>query len=139
MVCCLLCFSGDPIPDDEKSNRQGRFQISLMDAVCKGQPCCIGSCFCPCCAAYSARYEILDHDMTKYECCQGYIECCCFKGGACGEHSCPELCLCLEATLCLGPSMSTSRIYLMDKHGLGYDPCDNRLIRLNNCCKIIYI
>lgn len=77
-------------------------------------------------------------DMSKYECCQGYIQCCCFKGGACGENSCPELCLCLEATFCLGLSMSTSRMYIMDKYQLAYDPCDNRLIRLNNCCEFIY-
>ena len=52
-----------------------------------------------------------------------------------GEQSCPEFCLCLEAFFCVGPSMSTSRMYVMDKHGLGYDPCDNRMIRFSNCSK----
>jgi hypothetical protein len=88
MVCCLLCFSGAPIDGDEKSQREGKFQISLMDAVCKGQPCCILSCFCPCCAACKARQAVLDDDMTKYICCQGYISgCCCCKPGHVGMNT----------------------------------------------------
>eukprot|EP00602_Paraphysomonas_sp_CaronLab_P008874 CAMPEP_0185018120 /NCGR_PEP_ID=MMETSP1103-20130426/950_1 /TAXON_ID=36769 /ORGANISM="Paraphysomonas bandaiensis, Strain Caron Lab Isolate" /LENGTH=213 /DNA_ID=CAMNT_0027547833 /DNA_START=43 /DNA_END=684 /DNA_ORIENTATION=- len=138
MVCCLLCFSGEPVDDDPKSLREKKFQISLMDAVTKGQPCCIASCFCPCCAAYQARTAVLDNDMSKYVCCQGYISgCCCCKPGQVGEQSCPEFCLCLEAFCCVGPSMSTSRMYLMDKHALGYDPCDNKLIRFSNCLQIL--
>lgn len=58
MVCCLLCFSGEPVDGDERSQRHGKFQISMMDAVCKGQPCCCISCFCPCCAACNARKEV---------------------------------------------------------------------------------
>jgi hypothetical protein len=136
MVCCLLCFSGAPLDDDEKSQRERKFQISLVDAVCKGQPCCVLSCLCPCCAAMKARQDVLDGDMTKYICCQGYIGgCCCCKPGHVGEKSCPELCLCLESFCCVGPSMSTSRLYLMDKHNLGYDECDNRMIRFSNCRK----
>jgi hypothetical protein len=34
--------------------------------------------------------------MTRYKCCQGYFDCCCFKAGSCGEKSCPYFCLCLE-------------------------------------------
>lgn len=137
MVCCLLCFSGEPVDGDEKSQRERKFQISLMDAPCKGQPCCILSCFCPVCASYSARTAVLDNDMSKYECCQGYISgCCCCRPGSMGEKSCPEVCLCLESCCCVGLSMSSSRLYVMDKHNLGFDPCDNRLIRLNNCLQI---
>lgn len=85
MVCCLLCFSGAPVDGDEKSMRSNKFQISLVDAVCKGQPCCLISCLCPFCAACKARQAVLDEDMTKYICCQGYISgCCCCKPGHVG-------------------------------------------------------
>eukprot|EP00341_Mesodinium_pulex_P001964 CAMPEP_0116939448 /NCGR_PEP_ID=MMETSP0467-20121206/32741_1 /TAXON_ID=283647 /ORGANISM="Mesodinium pulex, Strain SPMC105" /LENGTH=98 /DNA_ID=CAMNT_0004621727 /DNA_START=346 /DNA_END=642 /DNA_ORIENTATION=- len=33
--------------------------------------------------------------------------------------------------------MSTTRLYMMDKHNLGNDECDNRLIRLNNCLQML--
>lgn len=86
MVCCLLCFSGAPIDDDEKSMRERKFQISLGEAVCKGQPCCLISCLCPFCAACKARQAVLDEDMSKYICCQGYIAgCCCCKPGHVGK------------------------------------------------------
>mmetsp|Transcript_22874 Transcript_22874/g.33418 ORF Transcript_22874/g.33418 Transcript_22874/m.33418 type:complete len:206 (+) Transcript_22874:107-724(+) len=138
MVCCLICFSPEPVEGDERSFRPNSFQISLMDAVCKGQPCCCISCFCPCCAAFKARKDALDGDMSRYICCQGYIPgCLCCKAGSCGESSCPDCCLCLEAFLCVGPSMSSSRLYMMDKYQLANDPCDNRLIRLNNCLQIL--
>lgn len=83
------------------------------------------------------RYRVLDGNMENYECCQNYIQCCCFKGGACGEKHCPHCCLCLEAFCCVGPSMSSSRAFIMDMYNLRSDPCDNRLIRFSNCCKFI--
>lgn len=73
--------------------------------------------------------------MSKYICCQGYMNCMCFKAGSCGESSCPELCLCLESFCCLGPAMSSSRMFVMDQYDLRPDPCDNRLIRFTNCRK----
>jgi hypothetical protein len=135
MACCLLFFSGDPIDDDPKANRSNRFQISMMDGLCTHQPWCCLTYLFPCCSAYYTRYRVLDGDMSKYICCQGYINCACFRGGSCGEQSCPELCLCLESFLCVGPSMSTSRLSVMDQYDLRSDPCDNRLIRFSNCCK----
>lgn len=135
MVCCLLCFSSDAVDNDPRSMRSNKFQVSLMETIIRGQPCCCISCFCPLCAAYSSRITVLDGNMTKYSCCQGYMNCCCLKAGSCGESTCPHCCLFCEVFCCLGPSMSASRLYMMDKYNLASDPCDNRLIRLNNCCK----
>lgn len=135
MACCLFFFSGDPIDDDPKASRSNRFQISMMDGLTTHQPWCCLTYLCPCCSAYYTRYRALDGDMTKYMCCQGYINCMCFRGGGCGEQSCPEFCLALESFFCLGPSMSTSRLSVMDQYNLRPDPCDNRLIRLTNCCE----
>lgn len=75
--------------------------------------------------------------MDNYTCCQGYMDNTCFKAGNCGEKSCPELCLCLETHCCVGPSMSSSRMFMMDKYDLRSDPCDNRMIRLTNCIMML--
>ena len=75
--------------------------------------------------------------MSKYQCCQGYFNCCCFKAGAVGEESCPDLCLCLEAFLCNNFAVSASRMYVMDKYALSSDPCDYRLIRLSNILQLL--
>lgn len=56
-----------------------------------------------------------------------------FRAGTCGEQSCPTLCLALESFCCLGISMSSSRIYVMDMFDLRPDPCDNRIVRFTNC------
>jgi len=82
--------------------------------------------------------DVLDGDMTKYTCCQNMFGgCCCCKPGQMGEADCPYLCLCLEVTCCLSFAISSSRWYLMEKRGLHSDPCDRRLIRVNNCIQII--
>jgi hypothetical protein len=75
--------------------------------------------------------------MTQYQCCQGYINICCFKAGMCGEENCPDLCLCVESCLCNCFAVSASRMYVMDKYQLSTDPCDYRLIRINNCLQML--
>jgi hypothetical protein len=83
------------------------------------------------------RHKILQGDMSKYQCCQGYFNCCCFKAGSMGEDSCPHLCLCLESFFCNNLAVSSSRMYVMDKYKLSSDPCDYRLIRLNNMLQLL--
>mmetsp|Transcript_6531 Transcript_6531/g.5858 ORF Transcript_6531/g.5858 Transcript_6531/m.5858 type:complete len:210 (+) Transcript_6531:49-678(+) len=133
MACCLLCFDDAPLEDDPKGNRPYKFQISMMDSLTKGQPVCCLTYFCPCCVNMWIRYKVLDKDMRKYTCCQGYLNNPCFTAGNCGEETCPWLCLGLESCLCLGPSMSSSRIYVMDQYDLRPDGCDNRIVRFTNC------
>jgi hypothetical protein len=92
------------------------------------------------CVCVCVLLQVLEDDMSKYICCQGYIcpqGCCCLKPGGCGESSCPDLCLCLESFCCVGPSMSSSRAYSMDKHNLANDECDNRMIRFSNCMQML--
>ena len=53
------------------------------------------------CTQYCLRRKILNGDMSKYSCFQGYYTfCCCIKGGACCEDNCPNLCAFLEGCLC---------------------------------------
>ena len=86
---------------------------------------------------YALRSKALNGDMTKYSCFQGYFNMCCCKAGECGEQSCPELCLFLEACCCNCLAVSATRIYVMEKYDLTSDPCDYRLIRINNCLQIL--
>lgn len=74
--------------------------------------------------------------MTKYECFQGYFNFCCFKAGSCCESKCPNLCLCFESCLCNSCAISATRILIMEKYDLQSDPCDFRLIRINNCLQL---
>lgn len=139
MACCLLCFSDDPVDDNEIDPkkrgrlRKGRntFDKSLMDSNCT--PLCLAGCCCPFCCAYYTRYKVLGDSLQNYTCCQGYANCCCFQAGKCGERDCPEFCLCLESCFCVGLSISTTRLYIMDQYAIKPDGCDNRLIRCVNC------
>ena len=118
--------------------RPNTFQISMMEALVKNQPVCLVTYCCPCCCAMYTRYRVLDSDMTRYRCCQGYLDgICCFSAGSLGEEHCPEFCLCLESLFCLGPSMSSSRMFIMDQYELRPDPCDNRLVRCSNCLMLL--
>lgn len=75
--------------------------------------------------------------MNNYICCQGYVNICGFRAGTVGEERCPSFCLCVEACCCNGCAVSASRIYVMDKYQLSSDPCDYRLIRINNCIQAV--
>jgi len=133
-MCCLC--SDDPVEGDPYA--QGvAFKTSMMDAPCKDPCCCCVACICPWCTAFALRRTVLADDMSKYLCCQGYFDCCCFKAGTLGESNCPTCCLCLEAVCCLSCAVSATRIYAMDQKGLQSDPCDRRLIRCNNCVQLL--
>jgi hypothetical protein len=135
-MCCLLCFDSSPVPDDPKAGRPNEFDISMLEALWKGQPACCVSYFCAPCAAYYVRYTVLEGDMSQYSCCQGYFNLPCFHAGMLGESRAPQCCLCVESCCCVGPSISASRLYVMDMYDLRSDPCDNRFIRFSNCLNI---
>jgi len=144
-MCCII--SGEPIEDARgkiKTYQGEKFQTDMMHAPCAdGFKSCGWFCgqFIPAtcgCTQYLLRRKVLHGDMTKYSCFQGYFNiCCCFKAGACGEQSCPDFCLCLESCCCNFVAISASRMYVQEKYNLGSDPCDYRLIRINNCLQII--
>lgn len=105
----------------------------MDDTLWKNQPVCFLAYLFPWCYVAYTRYLVLSSDMTQYKCCQGYVDNQCCRSGELGEKSCPYSCLCLEVTCCLGPSMSSTRLTIMDQLDLRPDPYDNRIIRFNNC------
>eukprot|EP01035_Chromulina_nebulosa_P029724 gene29724-39421_t len=145
-MCCII--SGEPVQDPKGRlktfNGPAKFQVSMMDALwCpdgyKSFGWFCGQFFTPTCGVtqYLLRKKILNDDMTKYSCFQGYFNFCCIKAGSCGESSSPDLCLFCESCFCNFAAMSASRMYVMEKYDLQSDPCDYRLIRINNCLQII--
>eukprot|EP00614_Pseudopedinella_elastica_P038240 CAMPEP_0181263306 /NCGR_PEP_ID=MMETSP1097-20121128/2514_1 /TAXON_ID=35684 /ORGANISM="Pseudopedinella elastica, Strain CCMP716" /LENGTH=196 /DNA_ID=CAMNT_0023362093 /DNA_START=28 /DNA_END=618 /DNA_ORIENTATION=+ len=91
------------------------------------------------CAIYHMRATAIDNDMKQYTCCQGYYhQCSRVTGGQ--EQNCPECCLCIEAICCMSCSVSASRMLVMDRYQIHSDPCDRKLIRINNmlqCCSLL--
>merc|ERR1712110_1051717 len=66
------------------------FKTNLCHAPMNNPGCCVMACCCPLCAVYHARHKVLEGDMSRYICCQGYIgKCCCFNPGSMGEQNCP--------------------------------------------------
>ena len=133
MAFCLVCFSGDPHPDDPYGAKPNQLNVSLKDAPCKDPMCCCLGFFCPYPVIGKLRYDYLREDMTRYICCQGVIpDCYCFKPGRMGEKDCPYCCLCLEVVCCPGLSLSSTRGAVMSDYNLGSDPFDRKIIRCTN-------
>jgi hypothetical protein len=97
----------------------------------------VSSFVCDSPSQIALRHKVLEGDLSKYQCCQGYFNCCCFKAGSMGEESCPLFCLCLESFFCNNLAVSSSRMYVMDKYQLSSDPCDYRLIRISNMLQVL--
>ena len=68
---------------------------------------------------------------------EGYFNFCCFAAGNCGEQNCPNFCAFMEGCFCNCIAVSASRTYMMDQYDLSSDPCDYRLIRINNCLQLL--
>lgn len=148
-VCCC-CFSSEPVHDDGKGGKYSikgdhEWKLRLMSAPCDSMFPCVCGCVCPCLTACVLRKEALntvhpDHGMEHYQCFQGnkLCGCCCECCITCSRA--PPLrypCLCVESMLCPGMSINSSRMYLQHEYSIMSDPCDNRLIRFNNCMQCL--
>jgi hypothetical protein len=97
---------------------------------------------CQPCVAYHLRVKAIEtinpgvYWGEHYECGQG-CQFCCFKSGRYEKAFPAPCCLCLEIYCCPGVAISGTRNYVMQHYQLQSDPCDNRLIRFNNCLQIL--
>lgn len=130
MTGCVVC---DIDEHDKFKDRANMFQVGLLDSCFESPGCCLYGYFCGPCAACTMRKRVLQNDMSKYTCCQGYFLCCCIDENTGANSGCPSFLLCLEATCCLSCSMSASRALLQDTYQLRTDPCDRKII----CCQQI--
>ena len=127
--------------NDPRAAYANTFETSFMAAPCKAPGTFCFAMMCSPCLAFHLRIKALELVnpgepwQQHYECGQG-CECCCLKSGN-RERSCPEACLCCEVCCLPGVAISGTRNYLMDNFELQSDPCDNRLIRFNNCLQML--
>lgn len=151
---CLICFSSDPLSEEEKKGRYGgklgpfgdysnKFDIKLCEVPCAEPPCwCVSiGCWIP--SLMFMRHRALNHvepgsGWSNYQCCQGYFSCgpCC-RAGNCCEDQCPCPCMCLEALICPGLAASATSIVIRQRYQLGLDEDDVKLIRFSNCLQCI--
>lgn len=99
---------------------------------------------CPCCAACDTRLAALrtvnnvKEGLPHYECFQGYFACCDECCQPCRDASKGSLlCLACETWCCPSFSISATRFLLQDAYHIRSDPCDNRIIRFNNCIQCL--
>lgn len=97
------------------------------------------ACIAPPCVAWNLRSRAIQHDWTKYQCCQGYVCPQCFATPGCNQRvqQCPKCYFCIELTLCCSLAMSGTRTYVQVERQIMTDPCDNRIIRLNNIIQLL--
>lgn len=90
MDCCCVCIPDTPVEDPKGRIRtfhtNHRFQVNMMDAPCSGCSSFfwfLGQFVPITCGVtqYCLRRKALEGDMSKYQCCQGYVNICCFTPG----------------------------------------------------------
>mmetsp|Transcript_29485 Transcript_29485/g.95057 ORF Transcript_29485/g.95057 Transcript_29485/m.95057 type:complete len:262 (-) Transcript_29485:857-1642(-) len=157
MSVCCCCVGSAPPRGGGGSKRQSmydkyqdysnKWDVTMCDAPCAEPCCCCYGCL-PCtflCANWQMRKRVLNAQspgsgLKNYICVQGYVpKCCCglWNPGHMGETHCPATCLCCEACCCPGMVITASRLLAMDMYAIQPDPCDNRLIRFNNCLQLL--
>lgn len=127
------CLDDSPIEGDPRYGYSHDWHTGMFASPCADPLCYCGSLLCLPCSAFLVRREVLGGDMSRYKCCQGYYDSCCFTAGSYGEESMPDLCLCIEVLCFEACSISATRMFIMDTRNIRPDPCDSRLIRFNNC------
>jgi len=134
---CIYCF------DSEDPDNVGRDWAISMEMAPTVAPfiCCCTMCM-PCCMQWYVRRKVLNHDMTRYKCCQGimdgpYCLAACnpslpftFTAGTYGESNCPVAYLCCVAFCCVFLAFEASRLTLRQELGLRMDPSE---VRMHKC------
>eukprot|EP00037_Helgoeca_nana_P009305 m.81677 g.81677 ORF g.81677 m.81677 type:complete len:199 (+) comp19492_c0_seq1:73-669(+) len=143
----MCCLSGKPLGKDERKKdpmgnarpMDGREWQTGMCYVCCNGGCipCVTAMVCPCACACYLRNKALQGDMSKYQCCQAYICRNCTNCCNCCENNVPCCTLFCESFLCCCFAISATRMWVQEERQIVTDPCDNRIIRFNNCCQIL--
>jgi hypothetical protein len=77
---------------------------SLLGAICAQCPMWALATVCPCAAQLLLRRAVLENDLARYACCQGYPTgdvCGCYTCSCCTPREvqkCPSLCMCAEVS-----------------------------------------
>lgn len=109
------------------------WQIGLCGAPCEA-PCsfCYGF-FCPCCAAYGQRNDILDITGESYHWFNGMCVCCSACGATGPQDDMKVCCLCCEVCCCTGIAASINRYLIQTRFAKENSECDDTLMCCTSC------
>ncbi|XVF73148.1 hypothetical protein PTKIN_Ptkin12aG0178300 [Pterospermum kingtungense] len=105
------------------------WHTTIMKTMQADFPYCLYAACCGQCVSYTLRKRALHNDMSRYECCGGYMPC----SGKFGESQCPEFCLCTEVFCCFTTSVTSTRFLLQDELNIQTTKCDNCIIGFMFC------
>lgn len=89
------------------------WSVRLCQAPCAEPLIFVHAVLFPCCTAFALRDRVIDGDLARYRCCQGYG-----RFMDMGEARCPRTCMVLESGLCFAASVYASRWAIMEKYGI---------------------
>lgn len=112
-----------PVTEEVNNVLGGEFEVPMLEAPCKepGQFCF--GCFCPCCAAYRQREQLLEITGEDYHCCGGAFP---FCGLNQPQEKVP--CLCLESWCCTWLAISSNRYMVQTRFGKRNTPYDEFIL-----------
>jgi len=104
----------------------GGFMVDLLSAPCAEPLTCCCSMPFPCVAAHDHRLRLLDHDVSRYKCCNDRYSRCtsCLDDCTRGNEEC---CLWLEAICCHECAIYTNRAMIQERFGVRDSDCDQCL------------
>ncbi|KAK9749428.1 hypothetical protein RND81_02G124800 [Saponaria officinalis] len=112
-----------------RENYHNTWAVELMQTMSVDPPYYCFAFWCGPCASYLLRRRALYGNMTRYQCCGGYMPC----SGKCGEQKCPEFCLLTEILCCFANSVASTRFILQDEFNIQTTQCDNCIIGFMFC------
>lgn len=153
ICCCITCgcmtvchwvdyilCTGEPLHPQANPPRKAlgssearKHPQQWYDHACStmcSEPCCfLVSTILPCCTAFDLRRRALGGHFERYICCQGTG----IDPQAAMTSNCPMTCLMLESFLCCPCAVGATRSLVSARFNTDLDPCDNRIMRCNNC------
>ncbi|CAI5481131.1 unnamed protein product [Closterium sp. Yama58-4] len=119
----------NPQAMEGRKNFRNNWQIEMWQAPAKELPFCCIATWCSPCASYYLRDRVLYGDMSRYQCCGGFLPC----SGHCGESKCPKFCLGMEVCLCFPSSVAATRFLIQDQLNIMNSKCDNGILAFLVC------
>eukprot|EP00397_Hematodinium_sp_SG-2012_P050585 GEMP01058862.1.p1 GENE.GEMP01058862.1~~GEMP01058862.1.p1 ORF type:complete len:232 (+),score=38.90 GEMP01058862.1:259-954(+) len=118
-----------PVPEEINDALGGEFGIPMQETPCREPICCCIGCWCPCCASYYQREQLLEITGEEYVCCAGSCGCCGL------DKPMPKVpCLCLETCCCTWMAITSNRFMVQTRFGKRNTPCDECIIMFAVCC-----
>eukprot|EP00475_Leptophrys_vorax_P022842 TRINITY_DN31073_c0_g1_i1.p1 TRINITY_DN31073_c0_g1~~TRINITY_DN31073_c0_g1_i1.p1 ORF type:complete len:200 (+),score=15.84 TRINITY_DN31073_c0_g1_i1:58-657(+) len=114
----------NPAAIEGRKGYPNSWQVEMWQAPVKDFPFACITTFCSPCTSFWLRQRVLYNDMSRYQCCGGFLPC----SGHCGEAKCPTFCLFMEVWCCFPSSVAATRYLIQDQLNIMNSKCDNGII-----------